>query len=145
MSKQRQYHPIFDECVNPGWKSYNLRAPWVCDGWRYASNGHITVRQRCNTKDTRQKKGDSPFPNGAKVFDGTFNVHPTKIPLLDDYADSDTVPLRPGYAICCERLRLLSRHKAKLYLPKKKLDLAKFTIAGGIEGRIVPTGIPNER
>lgn len=48
--------PIFADCLLKPWQServmYQLDRPWVADGWAYATDGRIIVRQRMRCKDT---------------------------------------------------------------------------------------------
>ena len=139
MSKQKPYHPIFYECTGKNTTRYVKNMPWVCDGWLYATDDAILVRQVCDDKNTPQKRGGRVFPQAARFFGGTFNTRLTKIPPLDGHEDSGAILLRTGYAIQCKYLRLLVKHGARLDLPKKNFHPARFTIDGGIEGRIMPT------
>ena len=59
---------VFADCLLPSWEQvrngYEIRAPWVADGWAYATNGRILVRQRNKRKDTKGR-----FPRCVELFE----------------------------------------------------------------------------
>ena len=79
-SPQTTLHPIIPECVGPAGFTLNIDKPFPRDGYVYATNGHICVRQRgakCDPPD-----GETPPVEG---LDWT-REHYAEAPLVIDPA-----------------------------------------------------------
>lgn len=48
------------------YKRYAIQAPWVFDGWEYATDGWIAVRVPTKKKDSPAK--DAPYPKAYRIF-----------------------------------------------------------------------------
>ena len=72
-----EHHPIFDDCMADEDSYYGLNCLQVKDGWQYASDGRIAVRERCNDPDTINKK---TIDWNHAFVGGTYRNEPTLIP-----------------------------------------------------------------
>jgi hypothetical protein len=74
-------------CANEIGK-YLMTRPFVKDGWRYATNGHVCIRVRAAMAEDDQpgpEDGGALFPVVARIFDNPPCSYPCVWPVKADY------------------------------------------------------------
>ena len=131
---------------------YALTTPWVKDGWQYATNGHIAVRQPApeqpNTDDVKKR----PKHIAKDLFPPASCTEPWPVPTglkTEPLADDDSLH-DPRWAISAANTEIAGRLIAGCYVllisllgnvrydPRgKPHDPLRFS-ADGIEGTVMP-------
>ncbi len=132
--------PIFAECVRQPWEparsSYDsaTETPWIANGWAYAANQEIIVRQRVRRKDTVGR-----FPKCAGFFRRKAGKEITLPRLRGKQGKPKAVDIGSAPIGLSDRyVRLLQRHGITTVRPTTvvgRFAFGKGKIQGLVMGR----------